>query len=71
MTGHQAAALLRRWPEARSRLRVLGDFLASPPYAIEDPWGRDDEVFRACFARVESAIARLAELLARAEAATS
>jgi protein-tyrosine phosphatase len=63
MEGHQLAAVGRRWPSARDRTRLLGDFLADGPYAIPDPWGREPEVFRATFAQIAGAVARLEERL--------
>ena len=63
MEGHHAVALERHWPEAEPRIRLLGEFLAEPPFAIEDPWGREDAIFHAVFARVERAVARLAARL--------
>jgi protein-tyrosine phosphatase len=64
MEGHHAAAVRRGWPEARPKAHLLGDFLASPPYRIEDPWGREDAVFRATFERIAGAVERLAARLA-------
>lgn len=61
MQGRHAAELVRRWPDCEARVRLLGDFLPEPPFAIADPWGRDDAFFDTVFARVEAAVARLAQ----------
>jgi len=63
--GRHAAELVQRWPDLRERMGLLGDFLPDPPYAIEDPWNKGEEVFRSVYARIETAVmclkARLAE----------
>ncbi len=64
MEGHQLAAVARRWPAARARTRLLGDFLDRAPHAIPDPWGHELEVFRETFGRIALAVARLEERLA-------
>ncbi len=63
MEGRHVDAVLRAWPEARPKLRLLGDYRAAAPFRIPDPWGESDEVFAAVFARIEAAVARLAALL--------
>lgn len=63
MQGHHVAKVRRRWPGAEKSVRLLGDFLPSAPYAIEDPWGREADVFSAVFERIVKANERLAELL--------
>lgn len=63
MQGRHAAEVARRWPRSRPRLRLLGDYLSSPPYTIPDPWGRDEALFEAVFARVSAAVDRVAGLL--------
>lgn len=59
MTGRHHAMLHARWPERADRLRLLGDFLSGPPYALEDPWGCPPEIFRAVYRRIERATAGL------------
>lgn len=61
MQGSHAAAIDRRWPEARSRVRLLGDFLPAPPYLLQDPWGQSEGVFQEVLARLASAVERLSE----------
>ncbi len=65
MQGRHAAELVRRWPACEARVRLLGDFLPEPPFAIADPWGRDDAFFEAVFVRLEAAVARLAQRIER------
>jgi len=64
MEGTHAAALAARWPVARAKVRLLGHFLANPPYTIDDPWGHSEEVFDHTFDRIERAVERLAHRLA-------
>jgi protein-tyrosine phosphatase len=68
MEGHHAAAVRRAWPSAGPKTHLLGDFLAAPPFRIEDPWGLDDAVFRATFERIADAVERLALRLAETSA---
>ncbi len=63
MEGHHAAHIARDWPASFPRTRLIGDYRAEPPYAIADPWGRTDEVFRATFERISEAVTRLSELV--------
>lgn len=63
MEGHQAARLAREAAEARHKTRLLGDFLPSAPFAIPDPWGRDDAFFRAVFQRIAEATDALCRAL--------
>jgi protein-tyrosine phosphatase len=64
MQGRHSAHLIRNWETARGKVRLLGDFLPRPPYAIFDPWGEGDAVFAAAFLRIDSAVRRLAAALA-------
>ena len=63
MEAWHARAIARRWPAARDRVRVLGDFLPAPPYGIEDPWGQPEPVWRRSYRRIDAAIERLARRL--------
>ena len=63
MVGHHAAAVARTLPEAAKKTLILGDFLSEPPYALEDPWGRSDEVFAAGFRRIDQAVEGLVRRL--------
>jgi protein-tyrosine-phosphatase len=63
MEGHHSYAVGRRWPEARERALLLGDFLPEPPHRIDDPWGHEDQVFQQTFERIDRAVGRLAEAL--------
>ena len=63
MEGTHAAAIAVRWPAARAKVRLLGHFLPEPPFAIDDPWGRSDDVFDLTFERIARAVDRIAELL--------
>jgi protein-tyrosine phosphatase len=63
MEGHHVAGVLRAWPGGRGKTFLLGDFLAEPPFRIDDPWGREDAFFRTTFARIDEAVARLAARL--------
>jgi protein-tyrosine phosphatase len=63
MEGHQAARLAGASAEAGQKTRLLGDFLPRAPFAIPDPWGRDDAFFRAVFGRITEATAALCRAL--------
>jgi hypothetical protein len=64
MEGHQAARLAGDGAEVRGKTRLLGDFLPSGPFAIPDPWGRDDAFFGAVFGRIAEATDALCHALA-------
>jgi protein-tyrosine phosphatase len=66
MEGHHVAGVHRAWPIGKGKTFLLGDFLAQPPFRIDDPWGREDEFFRTTFERIGDAVERLAERLAEA-----
>jgi protein-tyrosine phosphatase len=63
MQGRHVARVRALAPEAAGKLRLLGDFLAEPPYEIPDPWGLPDDVFDRVFARTLAAVRRVAVLL--------
>lgn len=63
MEGAHAAVLADRWPAAGTKVRLLGHFLPAPPFAIDDPWGRSDEVFDRTFERIARAVDRLVDLV--------
>jgi protein-tyrosine phosphatase len=63
MEAWQARAIERRWPAARDRVRLLGDFLPAPPFGIEDPWGQPEPVWRSAYRRIEVSIARMVQRL--------
>jgi len=63
MEAWQASAIERRWPAARDRVRLLGDFLPAPPFGIEDPWGQPEPVWRSAYQRIDASIVRLAQRL--------
>jgi protein-tyrosine phosphatase len=67
MEGRHATQVARRWPGARERVRLLGHFLAAPPYGIRDPWGESEGVFEGTFQRIEQAVERLVSLLGEPE----
>ncbi|MGH7822006.1 MAG: low molecular weight phosphotyrosine protein phosphatase [Candidatus Binatia bacterium] len=60
MQGSQAAEIAREWPQFRSRVRLLGDYLPAPPYSLPDPWGEQEPVFDRVFTRIDAAVERLA-----------
>lgn len=60
MEGRHAVEIARRWPEARDKTHLLGHFLPEPPYTIDDPWGRSEQLFVHTFERVHAAVERLA-----------
>jgi protein-tyrosine phosphatase len=60
MQGSHVATIERRWPQVRNRVRLLGDFLAAPPYLLLDPWGQREDVFDEVFGRLSSAVESLA-----------
>lgn len=61
MEGHHLVQLYQRFPAARGKALVLGEFLEAGPFTIEDPWGRDDGVFRSVFERIVRATDRMIE----------
>jgi protein-tyrosine phosphatase len=63
MQGRHSTQLSRNWGISPEKVRLLGDFLSSPPHAIPDPWGESDAVFAAAFDRIEGAVQRLAAVL--------
>ena len=63
MEGRHAAETVRRFPDSRSQLRLLGDFGHRPPYRIPDPWGEAEAVFEQTFDRLDHAVAQLAARL--------
>ncbi len=63
MEGHHAAGIRHFGLEYARKTRLLGDFLPSPPYQIEDPWGRGDEVFAMTFDRIVIAVQQLTQIL--------
>ena len=63
MQGRHITEIVRRWPQARRKARLLGHYLDQPPFGIADPWGRGDEVFAGTFERISRAVDRLAILL--------
>ena len=64
MQGRHVAAIARDWPQFRGRVRLLGDFLAAPPYQLPDPWGEADPVFDQVFTRLRTAVENLAARIA-------
>ena len=68
MEGHHVATVQREWPSAKRKTFLLGDFLPHPPFRIDDPWGREDAYFQMTFDRIELAVDRLAQRLAKASA---
>lgn len=66
MEGHHVAriAVLRQSDVAK--VRLLGHFLPEPPFAIDDPYGRSDEIFAATFERIAAAVRRLAARIGEA-----
>lgn len=62
MEGHHAAEILRQWPRALERTRLLGDYLESAPHLLEDPYGRGEEIFGDVFHRIASAVGHLSRI---------
>lgn len=67
MEGAQKVELLRLFPSARAKTRVLGDFLDSSPRHLPDPWSEDENVGRIILGRVEDAVASLAKRMGEGE----
>ncbi len=63
MEGWHRAEVLRRWPEASGKVHLLGDFLSSGPFGIEDPFGEQEVVFQRVFARLAEGVEALAQRL--------
>lgn len=68
MEPSHAAAIAVLWPVAAPRVRLLGDFLPARPFAIPDPWDRDERLWLDVYARIDAAVARLADRLHAARA---
>jgi len=68
MEAAQAAAFRARAPKLARRVYLLGDFLATPPFDIADPWGCPEEVFERIFAQIDAALERLTQRLAERSA---
>lgn len=66
MQAHQVRLVhaLSARSSARGCVYLLGDFLDSAPFALLDPWGRSEEVFRQVFGRIDRAAGRLSDRLA-------
>jgi protein-tyrosine phosphatase len=62
MTAVQAADAIALG-SSPARVRLLGDYLDAPPHVIADPFGQRTPAFRACFGRIDQAVARLSERL--------
>ncbi len=60
MQGAHVAEIERNWPQFHSRVRLLGDFLPTPPYVLSDPYGEPDLVFDQVFMRLRTAVENLA-----------
>lgn len=69
MTGRHHGMLRDRWPAHAAKVRLLGDFLPTPPFGIVDPWGCPPEVFRAVYTRIVQATGPLVERLGPADRA--
>lgn len=65
MTGRHSASIRACCPAQCGKVRLLGDFLPGPPFALEDPWGQPDDCFRSVFTRIALANRRLVERLRR------
>ena len=63
MEASQAAAFRARAPALAARVYRLGDFLATRPFVISDPWGCSEAVFDRSFAQIATALDRLTERL--------
>lgn len=63
MDALQGDALAARWPALRGRVRLLGDYLPARPFSIADPWNASEAVWRETYARIASAVERLASRL--------
>lgn len=63
MDAMQSELLTRRWPGAGARQRLLGDFLPGRPFAIVDPWGKPEELWRRTYARIALAVERVSKRL--------
>lgn len=67
MTGRHHGMLRDRWPTQAAKMRLLGDYLPAPPFAIVDPWGCPPETFRAVYTRIVQAADPLSALLGAAD----
>jgi protein-tyrosine phosphatase len=63
MEASQAAAFRGHAPALAERVHLLGDFLATRPFGIPDPWGCSEAVFDRTFAQIAAALDRLMQRL--------
>ena len=63
MEGWQASEIVRRWPAARGKTHLLGDFLDRGPFTISDPYGYEREVFVEVFERIAESVDALVDVL--------
>ncbi len=63
MEATQAIAFRARAPGLADRVYVLGDFLATSPFGISDPWGCSEAAFDRIFAQISAALDRLTQRL--------
>jgi protein-tyrosine-phosphatase len=65
MEERQRDDVVKLVPEAKDRVRVLGDFVKWPKSEAEiaDPIGKSEEFYRLCFLKIQDAIERLGALL--------
>lgn len=59
MTASHKAAILKRCPEARPKVFLLGEFASGPSGDIADPFGGNTEVYQECFREMKSALENL------------
>lgn len=71
MTGRHHKMVRDRWPEHAPKVRMLGDFLDTPPHAIADPWGCPEAEFRSVYRQIRVATTRLSACLAAHPVGTS
>lgn len=67
MTQDHREALVRRYPEAASKVVILKTFQAEPPISdpdVPDPIGQPMEVYEQCVAVIHEAVGRVARWLA-------
>lgn len=63
MEAVQRDAVLSRAPDAGPRTFLLGDFAASAPFVIADPWGCSEHVFQETFQQIVAATEGLSQRL--------
>lgn len=61
MTDSQMRELWTRFPEAKAKTQLLREFAGLGAEDVEDPYGGDEQAYRACLESIQEAVALLPE----------